>query len=76
MKYLALLAVVAVIYFVLGRHAPVAEVQEAIAQSEVKPLTQGNREIPSTASNSLKRPFDRTHDVLDQVKARNGSGEF
>jgi hypothetical protein len=77
MRYLALLAVVAVIYFVLARRSPVTEVKEAMAQTaEVQPLTQGSRDVVPAASNSLKRPIDRTHAVLDQVKTRNGGGEF
>ncbi len=76
MRYLALLAVVAVIYFVLTRHAPVAEVKEAMAQTEVAPLTQGSRDVAPVASSSIKRPLDRTNAVLQQVKTRNADGEF
>jgi hypothetical protein len=77
MRYLALLAVVAIVYFVLARRAPVADVKEAMAQTEVQPLTRGPREVaPVPATSSIKRPLDRTHAVLDQVKARNGGGEF
>lgn len=76
MKYLALLAAVAVIYFVLARRTPVTEVKEAMAQTEVQPLTQGPRAVAAPATSALKRPLDRTHAVLDQVKARNGGGEF
>ena len=76
MKYVFLLAAVAVIYFVLIRNAPVAPVVEAVTQNEVVPLTTGARPAPPPASNFLKRPLDRTHAVLDQVKQRNGKGEF
>jgi hypothetical protein len=75
MKYVAIIAVVAIVYFVLARHTPVAAVQQSISQSEVAPLTTGSREA-APASTSLKRPFDRTHEVLDQVQKRNGKGEF
>jgi hypothetical protein len=76
MRYVAILAVLAIVYFVLARHTPVTEVKEAMAQAEVQPLTQGPREVAAPATSSIKRPLDRTHAVLDQVKAGNGGGEF
>lgn len=76
MKYVGLLVVLAIIYFILAREAPVEQVKEAIVQSEVVPLTQGGPPAPSTAGSTLKRPIDRTHEVLDKVKERNGDGEF
>ena len=77
MKYLFLLATVAIVYFVLARNTPVHSVKEAVIQSEVAPLTTGPREPAApAATSSLKAPLDRTHAVLDQVKARNGTGEF
>ena len=77
MKYLFLLATVAIVYFVLARNTPVNSVKEAVAQSEVAPLTTGPREPAAPATTSaLKAPLDRTHAVLEQVKARNGTGEF
>ena len=77
MKYLFLLAAVAVVYFVLARNSPVAAVQEAVTASEAAPLTTGPSEPAApAATSSLKAPLDRTHAVLEQVKARNGAGEF
>jgi hypothetical protein len=79
MKYLLLLGGVAIIYFVLVRNAPVASVKEAITASEVAPLTTGPRAaapVPGAPTTSLKSPIDRTHAALDQVKSRNGDGEF
>ena len=76
MKYVFLLAAVAVIYFFLSRHAPVAPVAEAVTQKEVASLTTGGRDVPPPASNFLKRPLDRTHAVLNQAKQRNAGGEF
>ena len=75
MKYLAILAAVAIVYLVLARQAPVAAVSTAVSQSEVTPLTTGSREV-APANTALKRPFDRTHDALNQVQKRNGTGEF
>ena len=77
MKYLFLLATVAVVYFILARNTPVHSVKEAVIQTEVVPLTTGPREpAPPAATSSLKAPLDRTHAVLEQVKQRNGAGEF
>ena len=77
MKYLFLLAAVAVVYFVLARNSPVTAVTEAVTASEAAPLTTGPREPAApAATSSLKAPLDRTHTVLEQVKARNGAGEF
>jgi hypothetical protein len=76
MKYLGLFVVLVIIYVVLARQAPVAQVKDAIVQTEVAPLTQGGREPAPTAGATLKRPLDRTHEVLANVKARNGDGEF
>ena len=77
MKYLFLLATVAIVYFVLARNTPVNSVKEAMTQSEAAPLITGPRDpAPPAATSSLKAPLDRTHAVLEQVKARNGAGEF
>ena len=77
MKYLFLLAAVAVVYFVLARNTPVHSVKEAVIQSEAAPLTTGPREPAApAATNSLKAPLDRTHAALEQVRKRNGDGEF
>jgi hypothetical protein len=76
MKYLSLMAIVGVVYFVIARQAPVTEVKQVVAQTEAAPLTLGSREPVLPATSSLKRPIARTTAVLDQVKARNGDGEF
>ena len=74
MKYLAILAAIAAAYFLLARDLPVEPVKQAIVQSEAAPLTQGGRTPDGVTA--LKRPLDRTQAVLEQVKARNGDGEF
>jgi hypothetical protein len=83
MKYVFLLATVAVVYFFLVRKVPLAPVVTEVTQQEAAPLATGPRVAPSAAptapavrTNSLKRPIDRTHEVLNQVKQRNGQGEF
>jgi hypothetical protein len=65
MKYVFLLAAVALVYFILIRQSPDAKVTDAIAHPEAADTTI-----------NLKRPIDRTNEVLDQVKSRNGNGEF
>ena len=77
MKYVLMLLAIAAAYYILGRNTPVAPVAKAITAQEVVPLTTGPRApSPPPESNSLKRPLDRTHTALDQVKRRNGNGEF
>ena len=76
MKYVLLLLGLATIYWFLIRSAPVAPVVQAVTASEVAPLTTGPRATVAPASSALKRPIDRTNAVLDQVKQRNGNGEF
>jgi hypothetical protein len=92
MKYVFLLVTVAAVYFFLMRKAPVAPVVSAVTEQEAAPLTTGPRAetapaggsgassstpaAPANQSNFLKRPLDRTNEVLKQVKGRNGDGEF
>ncbi|MEI9895716.1 MAG: hypothetical protein WDN28_17990 [Chthoniobacter sp.] len=83
MKYVFLLATVAAVYFFLIHRVPVAPVVGEITQKEVAPLTTGPRDptaagpaAPAEHTNALKRPIDRTKEVLGQVQQRNGTGEF
>ena len=65
MKYVFLLGGVALVYFILIRHAPISKVKDAIVHPEA-----------AGSGINLKRPIDRTNEVVDQVKSRNGNGEF
>jgi hypothetical protein len=65
MKYVFLLAGVALVYFVLIRHAPISTVKDAVVHPE-----------SADTGINIKRPIDRTNQVLEQVKTRNGDGEF
>lgn len=76
MKYISLLLAVAAGYFYLARATPVGAVAKSVTAEEVAPLTTGPREPVLPPTNALKRPLDRTHAVLEQVKTRNGAGEF
>ena len=57
MKYIAVLLIAGATYLILARHAPVAQAVDAIIQA------------PTPGSNFLKRPLDRTQDVLKQARA-------
>jgi len=84
MKYLLILATVGAGYFFLLHKAPVAPAVQAVTQQEAAPLTTGPRgntepaagSAPAPHTDYLKRPIDRTKEVLGQVAARNGNGEF
>jgi hypothetical protein len=86
MKYVSLLLGVALIYYVFVRNSHVDPVVKEVTASEVAPLTTGPRETKAAATpqsaagqaahDALKKPLDRTRAVLDQVKQRNGNGEF
>jgi hypothetical protein len=58
MKYFAVLLIAAATYFFLARQAPVATAVQAITQA------------PAPGTDFLKRPLDRTHEVLTQARAR------
>ncbi len=77
MKYLALLGALVVICLVLTRQSsPVAGVQQSMAEADaIAPPSIAPAPSP-TAGAALKQPIDRTKAVLEQVKARNGEGEF
>jgi hypothetical protein len=59
MKYIAVLLVAGAAYFILAHHAPVAPAANA---SIAQPYEPG--------SDFLKRPIDRTQDVLKQARTR------
>ena len=74
MKIIALLAVVAGLGLYFSRPTPVAEV--AATGQDIAPSTTGPKDAAPAPTNALKRPLDRTHEVLGQVAKRNGAGEF
>ena len=73
---IVLLVAIAGIYFYIGRQTPVAEVAQTATGQQLAPLTGGSKEATAAPTNALKRPIDRTHEVLGQVGKRNGAGEF
>ena len=84
MKYLFIMATVGAAYFFLAHQTPVAPVVASVTQQEAAPLSTGPRgntdpapeASPAPKTDFLKRPIDRTKEVLSQVKVRNGDGEF
>ncbi len=76
MKIIALLIAIACVYFYFAHQTPIAEVAQAVTGQDVAPLTTGSKEAAAPPTNALKRPIDRTHEVLGQVAKRNGAGEF
>ncbi len=76
MKYLSVLGALVIICILLTRHSPVSGVQQAVAEADaIAPPATAPAPSPS-AGTALKQPIDRTKAVLQQVKARNGDGEF
>jgi len=59
MKYIAVLLIAGATYLFLARQAPVAPAVNAITQAS-----------PAPGSDFLKRPLDRTQEVLQQARAR------
>ena len=76
MKIIALFIVTAGIYLYSTRQTPVAEVAHAVTGQDIAPLATGPKDTAPAPTNALKRPIDRTHEVLGQVAKRNGAGEF
>ena len=76
MKIVALLAAIAGIYLYFSHQTPVAEVAQVATGRELAPFTTGPKDTAPAPTNALKRPLDRTHEVLGQVAKRNGAREF
>jgi hypothetical protein len=66
MKFLLILAVIAALYVLVVRK-PAAPLAAPVSAAPTP---------ASEVSAALKRPLDKTHDALEQVKKRNGDGEF
>jgi hypothetical protein len=77
MRFVAVLAVLAIVSLLLTRHSPVESAKDAVAQAEaVAPTPAPAAPAAAPTPTALRRPIARTHAVLDQVKTRNGAGEF
>jgi hypothetical protein len=80
MKFLFLLGAVVVIYVVFVREPPVEPVKEVVPQTHAAqpaPVASAPRDpVAAAVTSGIRRPIDRTHAVMDQVRGRNGAGEF
>jgi hypothetical protein len=81
MRLIGLLLVVGIIGFFWSRRnasvSPTTDVDEVMATPVAQPaLVSPGSTPPPKESSGLRRPIDRTRNVLDQVKSRNGAGEF
>ena len=83
MRIVAIVVVLAIVYYIYGRNGDKTSLQNRVADAQaeaaqVMPAPQSAQ--PPAAqpppTNSLRAPMDRTRQVLDQVKQRNGKGEF
>ncbi len=78
MRIVAIVVVLAIVYYIYGRNGDKTSLQNRVAEAQaeaakVMPAPQAAQPPPT---NSLRAPMDRTRQVLDQVKQRNGKGEF
>jgi len=84
MRLIGLLFVVGIIGFVWSRRGAsvgsTSAEEELFATPAARPALVSSATTPATPaprqSSSLRRPIDRTRSVLEQVKGRNGAGEF
>ena len=79
MKYLFVLLIAGAVYVGFFRNSPVAPEAKAInAPRAVTPATvvASSPPPPASRSNILKRPLDRTHQVLDQVRKQRNEDAF
>ncbi len=79
MRIVAIVVVLAIVYYIYGRAGDKTSPQNRVAEAQaeaaqVMPAPQAAQPPPPT--NSLRAPMDRTRQVLEQVKQRNGNGEF
>lgn len=81
MKYLALLAVVAVAYGFYTRQTPKNTEWEALdkppaATASAPAIPSSPTATPTPRTNAYKRPLDRTNQVLGDVKKQNAENSF
>ena len=71
MKYVGFILGIAGLYFYFSRTEPEHPAVKAAIEA-----VDASTPIISLPTNALKRPVDRTREVLSQVPRRNGAGEF
>jgi hypothetical protein len=85
MRFVALLVVVAIIYAVWSHRVRTGSVTEAMKEADAvaaQPVAQATTirpaasAQPASSPSGLRAPMDRTRAVLNQVRQRNGDGDF
>ena len=84
MKFLLIVAILAAAYFILAKrnssqHQPAtspSSAEVAAAAASPAPAQGQGAGQPGSSSNYLKRPLDRTHEVLDQASKKKASEAF
>ena len=76
MRYIGLLAALAIIYIAYTRSSTVTSGETAITQNmdAANPTAPGAS--PSPHTDALKAPLDRTRQVLDQVRKQKSDDQF
>ena len=73
MRLFVILLVPAAVYFFMFRSSPVGPVVKTITEAPAIVPAAG---ASSTPSDFLKRPLDRTHEVLEQARTRTNDQGF
>jgi hypothetical protein len=85
MRFLGLVAVLAIIYYAYSKRVAPGpnSVDSAMTEfAQTAPATSTNvsqtaaPQPSAPATSTVRRPIDTTRSVLEQVKKRNGNGEF
>jgi len=84
MKLVSLLVGMAIVCLLVVKRAQPSQVAEAMREADavVQPVKSTSAAstpagaAANTPSTGLRAPLDRTRSVLNQVKQRNGNGEF
>ena len=76
MRIVGIVVVLAIVYYIYGRNGDKTSLQNRVAEAQAEPAQVTPMSPPTQPTNSLRAPMDRTRQVLDQVKQRNGKGEF
>jgi hypothetical protein len=88
MRFVALLVGMAIVCMLVLKRAQPSQVAEAMREADavVEPVNTASAGSSSTAkpaatqstpsTTGMRAPLDRTRSVLNQVKQRNGGGEF
>ena len=83
MRYIGLLAVVAIIYITYARMSAPTPAEKPDKTDITQPLDAANPDhppaadaTPSPQTDALKAPLDRTREVLDQVKKQKSADQF